>query len=102
LLALRAVRRQLHHIIDFIGIYHPFRNWHGSCIAIGRLFSGHVTGVQWRALQAKLPLRSTRDPGWTDARGLAGGFFVLTEHAIDGADPEQCPTGDDDDETHQD
>ncbi|CCV03508.1 hypothetical protein MESS2_1080008 [Mesorhizobium metallidurans STM 2683] len=33
---------------------------------------------------------------------LAGGFFVLTEHAIDGAPPRPRPTGDDDDETDRD
>jgi hypothetical protein len=41
--------------------------------------SGNETGVQWRALQAKLPLRSTRDPGCTDARGLDGSFSFLAD-----------------------
>ena len=97
----RSVRRQLYHAVDFIDFHHSSANWHGSCFEIIRPFAGHGTGVQWRAPQAKLPLRSTRDPGWTDARGLAGGFFVLAE-TNRRADPEQRPTGDDDEETDRD
>ncbi|GLS39109.1 hypothetical protein GCM10010869_47060 [Mesorhizobium tianshanense] len=56
-------------------------------------------GVQWRAPQAKLPLRFNTRFRMHGRGDLAGGFFVLVEHAIDGAGPKPRPTGDNDDET---